>query len=80
MKKLLKNFKFWFYYIKFKRLEKVLEQEFKDINFKKTKMSTIMYINLKNEYQDALDYTMFRIYGIFGCDSLTKKERRIIEK
>jgi len=67
------------YYWRFKKLDSILSAEF-GYKFNKTKRVTLKYLAARETYADALDYAYHSVYGLWGCDSLTKQEKKIIER
>jgi len=62
---------YWWYFYKISLLENKLSQFFLENNFDKTKKTVLWYIASKD-----IDYSMFKVYDIWGIDSLTEKEKK----
>jgi len=62
---------YWWYFYKIFLLENKLSQSFLENNFNKTKRAVLWYMATKD-----IDYVMFKVYYIFGIDSLTEEEKK----
>ncbi len=74
-RKLINGITYWWWYIRIDTLEKRISYSYLQ-EFHKTDRNTLWYIAAKrNKVSDAIDYSFWKVYDLWGMDSLTNDEK-----
>ena len=75
--KILKYLKYIYWYSRIKHLENKIQVNY-FTKFDKTKKATLYYIaGRRRGYLDSLDYAFYKVYELWGTDSLSISEKEL---